>query len=89
MKKITAVLHFDSTNETRLQFSEIDTARQWVYRMMQHHPLAQYSIYRNSTNRLLVQWESGRLTINRVGGEMGRCIAGAGGAIGIAALPRL
>lgn len=82
-QKITARQSFNSTNSSTRQFADIDTARRWVYSCMAAHPLAQYSIYRNSTSRLLVQWEGGKLTINRVGGEMGRRIAIAGGAVKI------
>ena len=63
--KITARQSFDPTNGTTLQFSTVAEATAWVEREMQDHRLATYSIYRNSTNRLLRQWELGNLTIDR------------------------
>lgn len=81
--RIIMVQHFGSTNETRREFADIDGARRAVYACMSHNPLAQYSLYRKSTSRLLVQWELGKLTINNVRGEMGHRIAVAGGAVRI------
>lgn len=81
--KIIMIQHFDSTNETRHEFADIDSARRVVYACMSRNPLAQYSIYRKSTGRLLVQWELGKLMVNNVRGEMGATIAIAGGAVRI------
>jgi len=58
--------HFDASNHTKVQSPTIDDARETINNWMRTQPDATYSVYRNSTSALVLQFEGGKETINRM-----------------------